>query len=46
MSSVTRVPQTRTMVFSDTTADDAHEVLRHYGRVHLVKSAFIRFRYE
>ena len=45
MSSVTRVPQTRTMVFSDTTVDDAHEVLRHYGRLHLVKSAFVRFRY-
>ena len=45
MSSVTRVPQTRTMVFSDKTVDDAHEVLRHYGRLHLVKSAFVRFRY-
>ena len=45
MSSVTRVPQTRTMVFSDATVDDAHEVLRHYGRLHLVKSAFVRFRY-
>ena len=46
MSSVTRVPQTRTMVFSDTTVGRRpHEVLRHYGRLHLVKSAFVRFRY-
>ena len=45
MSSVARVPQTRTMSFADTTSDDAHEVLRHYGRVHLVKASFVRFRY-
>ncbi len=45
MTSVARVPQTRTMTFADTTTDDAREVLRHYGRVHLVRSAFVRFRY-
>jgi YihY family inner membrane protein len=45
MASVSRVPQTRTMTFSDTTSDDAREVLRHYGRWHLVRSSFVRFRY-
>ncbi len=45
MPSVARVPQTRTMSFADTTSDDAREVLRHYGRLHLVKSSFVRFRY-
>ena len=45
MSSVARVPQTRTMTFADKTSDDAHEVLRHYGSLHLVKASFVRFRY-
>ncbi len=45
MSSVTRVPQTATMSLADHTTDEAHEVLRHYGRLHLVKTAFVRFRY-
>lgn len=45
MSSVTRVPQTRTMQEADLTADDARETLRHYGRLTLIKNAFIRFRY-
>ncbi len=45
MTSVARVPQTRTMTFADTTSDDAREVLRHYGRLQLVRSAFVRFRY-
>ena len=45
MTSVARVPQTRTMTFADTTSDDAREVLRHYGRLQLVRAAFVRFRY-
>ena len=45
MSSVTRVPQTRTMEATDLTADDARTTLRHYGSTKLVKDAFIRFRY-
>jgi YihY family inner membrane protein len=45
VSSVARVPQTRTMTFADKTADEAHEVLRHYGRIHLAKESFVRFRY-
>lgn len=45
MSSVTRVPQTRTMDEKDLSADDARTTLRHYGSTKLVKDAFIRFRY-
>jgi YihY family inner membrane protein len=45
MSSVTRVPQTRTMEGSELSADDAAATLRHYGRLTLIKNAFIRFRY-
>lgn len=45
MSSVTRVPQTRTMDDRDLSADDARTTLRHYGRLTLVKNAFVRFRY-
>ena len=45
MSSVTRVPQTRTMDHRDLSADDARTTLRHYGRLTLVKNAFVRFRY-
>ena len=45
MSSVTRVPQTRTMQEADLSADDARLTLRHYGRLTLVKNSFVRFRY-
>ena len=45
MSSVTRVPQTRTMDGEELSADDARTTLRHYGRLKLVKDAFVRFRY-
>lgn len=45
MSSVTRVPQTRTMDEKDLSADDARTTLSHYGRLTLVKDAFVRFRY-
>ena len=45
MSSVTRVPQTRTMAGNELSADDARTTLRHYGSWHLVRDAFVRFRY-
>ena len=45
MSSVTRVPQTALMHEGDLSADDARETLRVYGRLRLVRDAFVRFRY-
>ena len=45
MSTVTRVPQTSTMGVDDLSADDARTTLRYYGRVSLVRDAFVRFRY-
>jgi YihY family inner membrane protein len=45
MSSVTRVPQTRTMDPSFLSTEDARATLRRYGRLTLIKNAFIRFRY-
>ena len=45
MSSVSRVPQTRTMGGDELSADDAGTTLRHYGRLHLVRDSFVRFRY-
>jgi YihY family inner membrane protein len=45
MSSVTRVPQTRTMQGNDLSADDARMTLRHYGRWKLIKDSFVRLRY-
>ena len=45
MSSVSRVPQTRTMDGDELSADDARTTLRHYGRLRLVKDSFVRFRY-
>ena len=45
MSSVTRVPQTRTMDPSFLSTEDARATLRRYGRFTLIKNAFIRFRY-
>ncbi len=45
MSSVTRVPQTRSMEEDDLSADDARTTLLHYGRIALVKNSFVRFRY-
>jgi YihY family inner membrane protein len=45
MSSVSRVPQTRTMDGEELSADDARTTLRHYGRLRLVKDSFVRFRY-
>ena len=40
MSSVSRVPQTRTMEGDELSADDARTTLRHYGSWRLVRDAF------
>lgn len=45
MSSVTRVPETSSMRGGELTADDARQTLKVYGRWHLAKEAFVRFRY-
>ena len=45
MTSVTRVPQTRTMAEGDLSADDARTTLRRYGSWQLVRDSFTRFRY-
>jgi YihY family inner membrane protein len=45
MSSVTRVPQTRTLDPAYLSMDDARTTLRDYGRLTLIKNAFVRFRY-
>ena len=45
MSSVTRVPQTRTLDPAYLSMDDARTTLRQYGRLTLIKNAFVRFRY-
>lgn len=45
MSSTNRVPETRTMAGEELSADDAWHTLREYGRWHLARDAFTRFRY-
>jgi YihY family inner membrane protein len=45
MSTATKVPETSTMSGEELSADDAMATLRHYGRWHLVKDSFVRFRY-
>ncbi|TQS42242.1 YihY/virulence factor BrkB family protein [Cryptosporangium phraense] len=45
MSSTNRVPETRLMGDEELSADDAWETLRQYGRWHLLRDAFVRFRY-
>jgi YihY family inner membrane protein len=45
MSSTNRVPETQLMGDDELSADDAWEALRKYGRWHLVRDAFVRFRY-
>ena len=45
MSSTEPVPETRMMPGDELSADDAFLALRHYGRWHLVRDAFVRFRY-
>jgi YihY family inner membrane protein len=45
MSSTEPVPETRVMPGDQLSADDAVLALRHYGRWHLVRDAFVRFRY-
>ncbi|MFG1928367.1 YihY/virulence factor BrkB family protein [Cryptosporangium sp. NPDC048952] len=45
MSSTNRVPETRLMGDDQLSADDAWATLRKYGRWHLLRDAFVRFRY-
>ncbi|MEV6595741.1 YihY/virulence factor BrkB family protein [Actinoplanes sp. NPDC051346] len=45
MSSTSPVPETKMMPGDELSADDAFLALRHYGRWHLLRDAFVRFRY-
>lgn len=45
MSTARRVPETRDMHGEELSADDAWTALRRYGRWHLVRDSFVRFRY-
>ncbi|OJF14381.1 YihY/virulence factor BrkB family protein [Couchioplanes caeruleus] len=45
MSSTEPVPETKMMPGDQLSADDAFLALRHYGRWHLLRDAFVRFRY-
>ncbi|WP_331767095.1 YihY/virulence factor BrkB family protein [Embleya sp. NBC_00896] len=45
MGTATRVPQTRDMIGSELSADEAWMTLRRYGNWALVRDAFLRFRY-
>jgi YihY family inner membrane protein len=45
VSSTEPVPETKMMPGDQLSADDAFLALRHYGRVHLLRDAFVRFRY-
>ncbi|MFF9688822.1 YihY/virulence factor BrkB family protein [Streptomyces sp. NPDC014623] len=45
MGTATRVPQTRDMVGSELSGDEALTTLRRYGRWPLLRDSFVRFRY-
>ncbi|MER7174415.1 YihY/virulence factor BrkB family protein [Streptomyces mesophilus] len=45
MGTATTVPETRDMRGPELSGDEAYEALRHYGGWHLLRDAFIRFRY-
>ncbi|MFB9883213.1 YihY/virulence factor BrkB family protein [Planobispora siamensis] len=45
MGTATRVPQTRSMGGEELSADHAWETLRKYGRWHLARDSYVRFRY-
>ncbi|MDG4830149.1 YihY/virulence factor BrkB family protein [Solwaraspora sp. WMMD1047] len=45
MSSTRLVPETRLMADEELSADDAWHALRRYGGWHLLRDAFVRFRY-
>ncbi|ASW54413.1 YihY/virulence factor BrkB family protein [Plantactinospora sp. KBS50] len=45
MSSTRLVPETRLMACEELTADDAWRTLRRHGGWHLLRDAFVRFRY-
>src|ERR1041384_2745157 len=45
VSSTRQVPETRLMARDDLSADDAWHALRRHGGWHLLRDAFLRFRY-
>ncbi|OUC85248.1 hypothetical protein CA984_39840 [Streptosporangium minutum] len=45
MGTATKVPQTRSMSGEELSADHAWTTLRRYGRWHLIRDSFARFRY-
>ena len=45
MGTATQVPQTRSMNGEELSADHAWDTLREYGRWHLARDSFTRFRY-
>ncbi|HEU5110921.1 MAG TPA: YihY/virulence factor BrkB family protein [Micromonosporaceae bacterium] len=45
MSSTNRVPETTLMGIAELSADEAWHALRRHGRWHLLRDAFVRFRY-
>jgi YihY family inner membrane protein len=45
VSSTRRVPETTLMGIAELSADDAWHALRRHGRWHLLRDAFVRFRY-
>ncbi|GAB3802764.1 hypothetical protein GCM10027605_23270 [Micromonospora zhanjiangensis] len=45
MSSTQPVPETRLMADDELSADDAWQTLRRHGGWHLLRDAFVRFRY-
>ncbi|MBC9715199.1 YihY/virulence factor BrkB family protein [Streptomyces sp. TRM66268-LWL] len=45
MGTATTVPETRDMRGAELSGDEAFQALRHYGGLHLLRDAFIRFRY-
>jgi len=45
VSSTRRVPETTLMGIGELSGDDAWRTLRRYGRWHLLRDAFVRFRY-
>ncbi|MCT9935387.1 YihY/virulence factor BrkB family protein [Planotetraspora sp. A-T 1434] len=45
MGTATKVPETTSMSGDELSADDAYASIRRYGGWHLVRDAFVRFRY-
>ncbi|MBD3147292.1 YihY/virulence factor BrkB family protein [Microbispora bryophytorum] len=45
MGTATPVPETRSMSGDELSADDAYAAIRRYGGWHLIRDAYVRFRY-